>query len=131
MLCIIYVVSISQLFNCYLKPVSFSCLGNKRKKIQFENLSKCSLARFTRQFFWHGTCLNLAPVPKILSPAPCKSCKWKNSWHECPKTYGGLDYLSTWSRHSSVLGHSCHEFFHLHDKNEGCRAANFRHRGLI
>ena len=35
----------------------------------------------------------------------------------------------TW--HSSVLGHSCHEFFHLHDKNEGCRAANFRHRGQI
>ena len=58
-------------------------------------------------------------------------CKWKNSWHECPETYGGRDYLSTWSRHSSVLGHSCHEFFHLHDKNEGCWAANFRHRGQI
>ena len=27
-------------------------------------------ARFTRQFFWHGTCLNLAPVPKIFGPAP-------------------------------------------------------------
>ena len=74
----------------------------------------------------------LAPVPKIFVPAPpFLSCKWKNSWHECPKTYGGRDYLSTWSRHSSVLGHSCHEFSHLHDKNEGCRAANFRHRGQI
>ena len=37
---------------------------------------------------------------------PFLSCKWKNSWHECPKTYGDRDYLSTWSRHSSVLGHS-------------------------
>ena len=55
----------------------------------------------------------------------------KYLWHECPKTYGGRDYLSTWSRHSSVLGHSCHEFFHLHDKNGGCRAENFRHRGQI
>ena len=27
-------------------------------------------ARFTQQFFWHGTCLNLAPVPKIFGPAP-------------------------------------------------------------
>ena len=62
---------------------------------------------------------------------PFLSCKWKNSWHECPKTYGGRDYLSTWSRHSSVLGHSCHEFSHLHDKNDRCRAANFRHRGQI
>ena len=63
--------------------------------------------------------------------APFLSCKWKNSWHECPKTYGGRDYLSTWSRHPYVFGHSCHEFFHLHDKNRGCRAANFMHRGQI
>ena len=48
-----------------------------------------------------------------------------------PGARGGRDYLSTWSRHSSVLGYSCHEFFHLHDKNEGCRAANYRHRGQI
>ena len=27
-------------------------------------------ARFTRQLFWHGTRLNLAPVPKICGPAP-------------------------------------------------------------
>ena len=27
-------------------------------------------ARFTRQFFGHGTCLNLVPVPKIVGPAP-------------------------------------------------------------
>ena len=53
--------------------------------------------------------------------APFLSCKWKNSWHEYPKTYGGRDYLSTWSRHPYILGHSCHEFFHLHDKNGGCR----------
>ena len=39
--------------------------------------------------------------------------------------------MDRWSRPSYVLGHSCHEFFHLHDKNEGCRAANFRHRGKI
>ena len=62
---------------------------------------------------------------------PFLSCKWKNSWHECPKTYGGRDYLSTWSRHSSVLGHSCHEFCHLHDKNGGCRTEDFRHGGQI
>ena len=62
---------------------------------------------------------------------PFLSCNWKNSWHECPKTDGGRDYLSTWSRHSSVLMHSCHEFFHLHDKNRGCRVTNFRHWGQI
>ena len=67
-------------------------------------------ARFTRQLFWHGTRLNLAPVPKIWGPAPSiiyLPCKWKNSWHKCPK------------------------FFHLHDKNGGYRAPNFRHRGQI
>ena len=66
-------------------------------------------------FFRHGTRLNLAPVRH----PPFLSCKWKNSWHKCPQTYGGRDYLSTWSGHSSVLGHSCHESFPLHDKNEG------------
>ena len=63
--------------------------------------------------------------------APFLSCKCKNLSHEYPKTYGGQDYLSTWSRYPYVLGHSCHEFFHLHDKNRGCRAANFRHQGQI
>ena len=29
---------------------------------------------------------------------PFLSCKWKNSWHECLKTYGGQDYLSSWSQ---------------------------------
>ena len=61
--------------------------------------------------------------------APFLLCKWKNSSQEYPKTYGGRDYLSTWSTYPYVLGHSCHEFFHLHDKNGGCRAANFRHQG--
>ena len=32
-------------------------------------------ARFTRQFFWHGTCLNLAPVPKILGPGTLHFCR--------------------------------------------------------
>ena len=63
--------------------------------------------------------------------APFLSCKWKNSSHEYPKTYGGRDYLSTWSTYPYVLGHSCHEFFHLHDKNGGCRASIFRHQGQI
>lgn len=54
--------------------------------------------------------------------------KWKNSSHEYPKTYGGQDYLSTWSH---VLGHSRHESLHPHDKNGGCQAANSRHRGQI
>ena len=62
---------------------------------------------------------------------PFLSCKWKNSWHECPKTYGCRDHVDRKSRPPYVLGHSCHEFFHLHDKNEGCRAANCRHRGQI
>ena len=79
----------------------------------------------------HDKFFGTAPVwiwPRCLKfaarHAPFLSCKWKNSWHEYPKTYGGRDYLSTWSRHPYVFGHSCHEFFHLHDKNEGCRAAN-------
>ena len=40
-LCIIYVVSISQVFYWYLKTVSFHCLGTERKKNTVENLSKC------------------------------------------------------------------------------------------
>ena len=86
----------------------------------------------------HKNVFGTAPVwiwPRCLKFAarhpPFLSCKWKNSWHECPKTYGGQDYLSTWSRHPYVLGDSCHEFFRLHYKNGGCRAANFRHRGQI
>ena len=31
------------LFNCYLKTVSFSCLGTKRKNITVENLAKSYL----------------------------------------------------------------------------------------
>ena len=51
-------------------------------------------ARFTRQFFWHGTCLNLAPVPKIFARHPSfLSCKWENSWHECPKTDECRDHV--------------------------------------
>ena len=74
--------------------------------------------------------LILRQEEKCFSPNQTKTyIKWKTSWHECPKTYGGRDYLSTWSRH--ILGHSCHEFFHLHDKNGGCRAANFRQRAQI
>ena len=52
----------------------------------------------------------------------------KMARHGCQ---AGRDYLSTWSRHLYVFGYSCHEFFHLYDKNGGCRAANFRHRGQL
>ena len=40
-------------------------------------------------------------------------------------------HIYAWSRHPYILGHSCHEFFHLHDKNGGCWTANFSQRGQI
>ena len=70
----------------------------------------------------------------------CQKCKFvtfmmpSSSWLLKPGLHDnvrGPRLPFTWSRHSSVLGHSCHEFFHLHDKNGGCRAENFRHRGQI
>ena len=58
-------------------------------------------------------------------------CKWKNSWHECPKTDGCRDHVDRSSRPPYVLGHSCHGFFHLHDKNEGYRAANLEGKRIV
>ena len=72
------------------------------------------LARFTREPFWHGTRLNLALAPKICGQhPPFLSCKWKNSWHEYPKTYGCRDHVGSLRWPTRVTTHYFTTHFEL------------------
>ena len=44
------------------------------RKLMGRSKSCATTARFPRQLFWHGARLILAPVPKILGPAPSFFC---------------------------------------------------------
>ena len=91
-------------------------------------IKKTFKARFTRQFFWHGTCLNLAPVPKNFRPGTLHFCRenGKIRGTSAPKHTGAeTTYPHDLGTHP-FWGTRATNFPHLHDKNEGCRAANFK-----
>ena len=60
--------------NTWSSVVSFAAahatLPGERCVTPVRAAAKETKARFTRQLFWHGTRLNLAPVPKLCGPAP-------------------------------------------------------------